>query len=644
MNLLRITLLSAIFALFAGSVASSIELQPQNNYPTDTPEYMKTVSLEDMVPFKSKEIGTHDVTWNIIDSLGNSYSYFYLLTNKAFVYDMTSGRYLTIKRGYYPTGQEPAGEPPNSKNDVFVRWSDDLGKNWEEPVLVYNHKEWGFGEGRYPSCYPFEYEGTFSVGFCIPLVNEAVSEWYGHAWGFWNSDYESVVSHDPDIEVDGSPFTWSTDNRVYCEGAGSDIIYQSISEITPAAGTETISNANNFAYRKSANLNSPDHVVPPQWASNVFREVDQPGTGRFSQQVDFGPISGDDMYMACYGNFIVESVSKNKPAVSFSTDKGDTWSDFNIIPNSVIQVYAETEYGITTSNSENPADSIIFDWQTKSFIMQSNGDFCYIMKALIANFGARETKIIEVYNEDNRWGIRTIADVTGAYITYADVLNDLQERQNPSDIELQGAITFDGTKLVAKWVDLIGYEPDMGNFETTDIFVSTREIGQSSWSESMNITNSEEIDRSTMLPNYVPNDLRDIPLLKMRSIIYSENADQIRAAQFNAGDLQHLIVGHFDTEVSVENQKEINSFEILSMYPNPADQDVTILFTTDNYGTCTVDLYDVMGKKLQENVVRNLSSGERYITLNTSTLPVGTYYVSLRLNGQSVTKVLNVIR
>jgi hypothetical protein len=641
MNLLRITLLCAFFAFFAGSIASSTELPPQNNYPSDTPEYMKTVTLDDMVSYRSKEIGTHNVTWSVFDSLGNSYSYFYLLTNKAYVYDKISGKYITIKRGYYPTGQEPSGEPPNSKNDVFVRWSDDLGKTWEEPVIVYNHKEWGYGEGRYPSCYGFEYEGTFSVGFCIPLVNEAVGEWYGHAWGFWNSDYASVVSHDPDVEVNGSPFTWSTDNRVYAEGVDSDILYQSVSEINPLAGTETISNANNIAYRKSANLNSPDHVVPPQWASNVFREVDTPGSGRFNQQVDFGPISGDQMYLAAYGNFIVESDSKNKPAVSFSNDKGDTWSDFNIIPNSVIDVYAETEFNIT---AENPGDSIIFDWQTKSFIMQPNGDFSYIMKALIADYGDRYTKIIEVYNEDNRWGIRTIAEITGAYIVYADVTNDLGERQNPSDVELQGAITFDGTKLIAKWVDLIGYDPDMGNFETTDVFVATREIGQTTWSEKVNITNSEDIDRSTMLPNYVPNDLKDIPLLKMSSIIYSTSADEIRAAQFNAGDPQHLSLGLFDTEVSVEDQKEANTFQIINMYPNPADQDVTILFATDSYGTCTVDLYDVMGKKLQQNVVSNQSAGERYVTISTSDLPVGTYYVTLRLNGQSVTEVLNVIR
>jgi len=130
----------------------------------------------------------------------------------------------------------------------------------------------------------------------------------------------------------------------------------------------------------------------------------------------------------------------------------------------------------------------------------------------------------------------------------------------------------------------------------------------------------------------------------MSSIIYSTSPDEIRAAQFNAGDAQHLSVGLFDTEVSVEDQKEANSFHIINIYPNPADQDATILFATDSYGSCTVDLYDVMGKKLQQNAVSNQSAGERYVTINTSNLPVGTYYVTLRLNGQSVTEVLNVIR
>lgn len=641
MNLLRLSLLTVIITAFVGLNAYALELPPQNNYPTDNNEYVKTVGLDDLVPYSQKDNNTLDVEWSVLDSLGNSYSYFYLLTNKAFVYDKISEKYITIKRGFYQTGEAPQDDFDNSKNNVFIRYSDDLGKTWSDAVLVYDHRNTGFGEGRYPSCYGFEYEGEFSVGFCIPLVDEAAGVWFGHAWGFWNEPYGSFSLHDESIEVGDNLFEWSTDNRLYCEGMGSDFLFQSVSEINPPEGFGTVSNANNIAYRRSITLDDPEKVVPDAWASSVFREVETPETGRFNQQVDFGPGPEDDqLYLAVYGNFVNEIPSKNKPGVSFSTDNGETWGDFDVLPNSVTEAYAIGEFNIT---SENPADSIIFDWATKSFVMLPNGDFSYIMKALILDYGDRYTKIIQVYNEGGFWGIRTIGDHTGAYIVYADVTNNLGERVNPSDIELQAAVSFDGSKIVAKWVDLIGYDPEMGDFETTDVFVSTLNVGSNQWSEKQNITNSEEIDRSVMLPNFVPNDLMDIPLLKMYSIIYTDDPEDIRAAQFNAGDPQHLMIGHFDAMVGVEDNAE-NNFGIKSLYPNPANENATILFTTDSYGSCTVEIYDVMGIKLQENVITDHSGGDRYLTIDTSDLPTGSYYVTLRYNGQSQTEVLNVIR
>jgi hypothetical protein len=81
-----------------------------------------------------------------------------------------------------------------------------------------------------------------------------------------------------------------------------------------------------------------------------------------------------------------------------------------------------------------------------------------------------------------------------------------------------------------------------------------------------------------------------------------------------------------------------NSFVV---YPNPATQNTTISFDMADRNKVTVLVYDVLG-----NVVSNLSQtsdfekGNNNISINTSNLAGGVYYISLQVNGAKETKKL----
>jgi hypothetical protein len=82
----------------------------------------------------------------------------------------------------------------------------------------------------------------------------------------------------------------------------------------------------------------------------------------------------------------------------------------------------------------------------------------------------------------------------------------------------------------------------------------------------------------------------------------------------------------------------INSFVL---YPNPATANTTISFSIAKKNKVSVTVYDVLG-----NVVTSLSQsndfekGNNTISLNTSNLASGIYYISLDINGAKETKKL----
>jgi hypothetical protein len=88
---------------------------------------------------------------------------------------------------------------------------------------------------------------------------------------------------------------------------------------------------------------------------------------------------------------------------------------------------------------------------------------------------------------------------------------------------------------------------------------------------------------------------------------------------------------------SIVNEN-LKSFVI---YPNPANQSTSISFNIIEKNKVTTNVYDVLG-----NVVSTLSQsndfekGNNTISLNTSNLASGIYYISLDMNGSKETKKL----
>jgi len=625
------------------------EVYHQERFADDNRSHgVKVVSSENLRALKPSDFKQGSMNFVIFDSLANTYSYGNMMTNKAIKYETYSGNLVTVKRGFVDNDRYPTYLGDNTKNNLFLRKSNNWGLTWYPAVTVYNLKVLPYDEARYPSVDVFEFEGELAVAYNAPRVIEKASSWTGHIIGFWNPGYGSVsIAHSN--EITGYPnLEWGIDSRVLADHiAGGDSFYQFVvGRISPRDNNNTI-DANNIGWRKSIDLNSPVSSIPPQWASNKFRTVD-PGL-RSNSLVDLKKIDGN-FYFSVFGGFAEYYSNKNSFGISKSVDLGETWTEFDILPWSVVADYV-------TNQGFNP-DSSNFYYHNKGFTVLDNGDCVFATK--ITMWGNQpdvaESHIIEIIRDEQtkNWRINKIAGLNSGWITYSDVTNTAGQRTNPNDNEVDIARTVDGQHLLIKWVELIGYDEILETFDATDVFVSTRRVGTNTWSEKQNITNSNFIDRMTMLPDFIPDNLENVPLFKMVTTYTPAMSEaQIRNEQFFALKDQWLMVGHFNAFVGVkdENKIEKKKLAITNIAPNPLVSDnntLNLTFYLPTESKVDFSIYDASGRLVNDlsNIDGQFEAGERMILIDmhNSKLPIGSYYINLVAGGNKVTKLFNVVR
>jgi hypothetical protein len=83
-----------------------------------------------------------------------------------------------------------------------------------------------------------------------------------------------------------------------------------------------------------------------------------------------------------------------------------------------------------------------------------------------------------------------------------------------------------------------------------------------------------------------------------------------------------------------------NFFELQSIYPNPAQNSVTIHFSTLSKGDVEIDIVDVLGQVVLKEDEKLFVAGSYSIGLDLKSLPSGIYYCKLTQGGNSLVKEL----
>ena len=81
----------------------------------------------------------------------------------------------------------------------------------------------------------------------------------------------------------------------------------------------------------------------------------------------------------------------------------------------------------------------------------------------------------------------------------------------------------------------------------------------------------------------------------------------------------------------------MGEIEGLSLYPNPADNELNVNFNLQSNETVYVSVMDVTGKSIQNNVI-NANVGSNLVLMNTSRLSNGMYFLNITVGGISQVK------
>ena len=85
---------------------------------------------------------------------------------------------------------------------------------------------------------------------------------------------------------------------------------------------------------------------------------------------------------------------------------------------------------------------------------------------------------------------------------------------------------------------------------------------------------------------------------------------------------------------------QVNTLRGFNMYPNPAQQNITVDFILDNKSDVTIQIVDITGRIVLENNFENLNEGRNSVNMNIAEIKNGFYFIKTESINSSVTSRL----
>ncbi len=420
--------------------------------------------------------------------------------------------------------------------------------------------------------------------------------------------------------------------------------------------------------------------LPTAWDNSQFKSA--PATTSSYN----GPMYVDaDPDGVCYAaiNSIFTS-DENSRVISFSTstDLGGTWSDFNKMPSTVMDQYA-SDRGFAQVVAIQP-------YQQDAFIVTGSNRFSYFFRAALydANQTLGALDIVEAEYNNGTWSMRKVADFNDVPYVFVsnDSVNQLSNYSvlktfrilNPLGNELEAARTADGQSVVLKWIDYnmdlgptvlspaqSGMEEDPQNqgvynditidtLYSTDVYVSYRDLSSSTWNNTVNLTNDKTYDIGTHMPRTVPS-VDQIPMVSSRAVPSAKwTGSSAASSLFKSQPADYMsriynlwsnvYYSPFSVQVGVEDEKTATAsgLQFSALMPNPSNDQSMVTFSTQAPGHLTAQLTNELGEKIATVYDDMIGEGVHAFPCPTSQLASGMYFVSITMNGKTVTKSLVV--
>jgi len=81
-----------------------------------------------------------------------------------------------------------------------------------------------------------------------------------------------------------------------------------------------------------------------------------------------------------------------------------------------------------------------------------------------------------------------------------------------------------------------------------------------------------------------------------------------------------------------------SAFQILSLYPNPSHNILTIPMVIPQSNNLNITLYNILGQRIQQVYATTINKGLQLITVDTGNLASGVYSLQFEYAGQVIVK------
>lgn len=125
---------------------------------------------------------------------------------------------------------------------------------------------------------------------------------------------------------------------------------------------------------------------------------------------------------------------------------------------------------------------------------------------------------------------------------------------------------------------------------------------------------------------------------------YKDNVEKIGNYYYRIKQIDYDGSFKYSQEIIVNVTAIANENILYQNYPNPFNPITTIEYIIPQSGNVTLNVYDLLGEKVDEVVNEFKESGIYHVEFDASNLSSGTYIYILRSNGNSVSKKMVVLR
>lgn len=385
-------------------------------------------------------------------------------------------------------------------------------------------------------------------------------------------------------------------------------------------------------------------------------------------------------------NFFPEDNQTRLPAFSMSEDGGESWSKFNVMPSNLLTEYA----------TANGAERLVITDPYSQHGAVATGDgktSYYIAVTLISGEGnnavINSIDLAEVSYSGSTWAMKKVTTLNNNLtdqpaiipfmINRADTVAVLKGTNlyayyddNFLGFEIQATRTPDGKNVAVKWLNnnytreftvpgnglpamtIVNnqfVDDTIRRGWRTDVYMAYKQDGNNEWTI-RNVTDDNADQKGTKIPPVIL-DLKKVPLLtcKNRSAASNNDYDAIIPAAlkersyYNWVDASVASIDLLDNSSVNDNETVSTSqFSLSAPIPNPTADNFSFSFTAQKSGNATISISDALGRTVATLFDGNLEQGTYARNVDASQFAPGIYYISLTLEGQTLTKAVSIVR